>query len=354
MTAKSMERIELDGSQGEGGGQILRTALTLSMVTGIPFGIERIRAKRSKPGMLRQHLTAVKAAAQICEAQVTGDSIGSLALGFRPGRIRGGDYRFAIGTAGSCTLVLQTVLPALWFADAPSTVTVSGGTHNSAAPPADFLQRIWLPLMQRMGVNMELELLRHGFYPAGGGELRARIQPAAKLQALHLPSRGELQRARAIAVVAGVPGDVAKRELHALNEEFGSTLGMVDGEIRALPAHEGPGNALMVELQYAGTTELFTAFGEKGLPAQTVASRLARETLQFHRSGAAVGEHLADQLLLPMALAGTGSFDTSALSSHLQTNIEVIQKFLPVAVSVTAEDGIYRVELDGGRMATTM
>lgn len=341
-----MERIELDGSQGEGGGQILRTALTLSMVTGIPFGIARIRAKRRKPGLLRQHLTAVKAAAQICAAQVTGDAIGSLALDFRPGRIRGGDYRFAIGTAGSCTLVLQTVLPALWFADAPSTVTVSGGTHNPAAPPADFLQRIWLPLMRRMGVNTELELVRHGFYPAGGGELRARMEPVAKLHALHVPERGELQRARATAVVAGVPGEVAKRELHALNEALESALGTVEAEIRDLPSHEGPGNALMVELQYGGTRELFTAFGEKGLPAQTVASRLARETLQFHRCGAAVGEHLADQLVLSMALAGTGSFSTSTRSSHLQTNIEVIQKFLTVEVSVTAEAGNYRVVLN--------
>ena len=334
--------IELDGSHGEGGGQILRTALTLSMITGIPFRIERIRAKRSKPGLLRQHLTAVNAAAQICGAQVQGAEPGSLQLEFVPGKIRGGDYRYAIGTAGSCTLVLQTVLPALWFADAPSTVTVSGGTHNSAAPPADFLLRAWLPLMQRMGVGMALDLLRHGFYPAGGGELLARVQPVPALQALHLPARGELQQAWATAIVAGVPGDVAPRELETLNEELADELGEVQGEIRGLSSREGPGNALLLELQYAGATELFTAFGEKGLPAQTVASRLAREALAFHRSGAAVGEHLADQLLL----AGGGSFSTSTLSSHLQTNRAVIEKFLPVEISTTVDFGVYRVAVN--------
>ena len=341
-----MNTIELDGSQGEGGGQILRTALTLSMITGIPFRIERIRAKRGKPGLLRQHLTAVNAAAQICGAQVRGAEPGSLKLAFVPGKIRGGDYRYAIGTAGSCTLVLQTVLPALWFADAPSTVTVSGGTHNSAAPPADFLQRVWLPLMQRMGVETDLELQRHGFYPAGGGELRASVRPVATLQALNLPSHGDLQQAQATAIFAGIPADVGKHELATLAEQIGAELGELQCEMRGLSSREGPGNALLLELRYAELTELFTAFGEKGVPAETVALRLAKETLYFHRSGAAVGEHLADQLLLPMALAGAGSFRVVALSSHLQTNIEVIQKFLPVEFTVLTEAGVHRVALN--------
>lgn len=341
-----MDIIELDGSHGEGGGQILRTALTLSMITGIPFRIERIRAKRGKPGLLRQHLTAVNAAAEICGAQVQGAEAGSLSLTFTPGTIRGGDYRYAIGTAGSCTLVLQTVLPPLWFADSPSTVTVSGGTHNSAAPPADFLLCAWLPLMQRMGVSMTLDLQRHGFYPAGGGELLARVQQLQALLPLHLPERGEMQQALATAIVAGVPGDVASRELETLNAELAGELGEVAGEIRGLPSREGPGNALLLELQYATATEMFTAFGEKGLPAPVVASRLALEALAFHRSGAAVGEHLADQLLLPMALAGAGSFSTSKLSSHLQTNIKVIEKFLPVEISTTVECGVYRVAIN--------
>ena len=338
-----MNTVELDGSQGEGGGQILRTALTLSMITGIPFRIERIRAKRRKPGLLRQHLTAVNAAAQICGAQVKGAELGSLKMELVPGEIRGGDYRYSIGTAGSCTLVLQTVLPALWFADSPSTVTVSGGTHNSAAPPADFVQRVWLPLVRRMGADVDLELLRHGFYPAGGGELRASVRPVEALGPLDLLSRGDLLRAQATSIFSGVPADVGKRELATLAEQIGAELGELLCEMRGLSSREGPGNALLLELQYAGLTELFTAFGEKGVPAEIVAQRLAKEVLHFHRSGAAVGEHLADQLLLPIALAGSGSFRTSTLSSHLQTNIEVIQRFLPVDIAVVAETGAHHI-----------
>lgn len=338
-----MNMIELDGSHGEGGGQILRTALSLSMITGTPFRIERIRAKRSKPGLLRQHLTAVNAAAQICGAEVVGAAPGSLALSFVPGKIRGGDYRFAIGTAGSCTLVLQTVLPALWFADAPSTVWVSGGTHNSAAPPADFLMLAWLPLMRRMGVEMDLELLRHGFYPAGGGELRANLRPVAALQPLELLTRGELRVARATAIVAGVPGDVAKRELVELDALLDGALGDLQQEIRTLSSREGPGNALLVELQYDGLTELFTAFGEKGLPAVAVAMRAAKLVRHFHCGAGTVGEYLADQLVLPLALAGGGGFTTETVSSHLQTNMAVIEKFLSIGFAVEARHGVQRI-----------
>ncbi|MGE5491500.1 MAG: RNA 3'-terminal phosphate cyclase [Actinomycetota bacterium] len=332
-----MQTIELDGSRGEGGGQILRTALSLSMITGTPFRIEKIRAGRAKPGLLRQHLTAVKAAAEVCGAEVEGAAPGSQTLSFAPGRIRGGDYRFAIGTAGSCTLVLQTVAPALWFADGPATLTVSGGTHNPAAPPADFLIRSWLPLVRAMGVDMDIELLRHGFYPAGGGEVKASIRPLAggggSLSALSLETRGELQEIRATAVVAGVPGDVALREL----DRLAAQLGPVERQLRQLPSREGPGNALMVDLVYPGFAEVFTGFGERGLPAERVADGVAKRVRQFRDGAGAVGEHLADQLLLPLALAGKGSFTTTTLSSHLHTNIEVIEKFL--AVEFRCEEG---------------
>lgn len=167
--------IALDGAQGEGGGQILRSALSLSMITGQPFTITGIRAGRAKPGLLRQHLTAVKAAAEICRATVEGAELGSQRLVFRPGTVRGGDYRFAIGSAGSCTLVLQTVLPALWFADGPSRVEVSGGTDNPSAPPADFIRRVLEPLLARIGVHQQTTLLRHGFYPAGGGVVATEV-----------------------------------------------------------------------------------------------------------------------------------------------------------------------------------
>lgn len=336
-----METLELDGSRGEGGGQILRTALSLSMITGTPFRIERIRAGRKKPGLLRQHLTAVKAAAEICGGEVSGAEPGSQTLHFKPGKIRGGDYRFAIGTAGSCTLVLQTLLPALWFAERESTLLVSGGTHNPAAPPADFLIRSWLPLLRTMGVDMEIELLRHGFYPAGGGEIRARVAPLAEWRPLQLEERGELLATKAIGVVAGVPGEVAKREV----ERASAQLGPLDEEIRMLPAREGPGNVLLIELAYQQVCEIVSAHGERGRPAVAVADSAAREARRYRDSGAAVGEHLADQLLLPLALAGRGSFTTHVLSPHLQTNREVIEKFLPVSFAISEGEKISRVFL---------
>lgn len=336
-----MEWIELDGSRGEGGGQILRTALSLSMITGIPFAIERIRAGRKKPGLLRQHLTAVQAAAAVCGAQVEGAAPGSQRLRFQPGPIRGGDYAFAIGSAGSSTLVLQTVLPALWFADGPSTLRVSGGTHNPAAPPADFLIRCWQPLLRRMGVTLDIQLLRHGFYPAGGGEVLASTVPVTAWQPLQLEARGELRRTCAIGVVSGVPVDVAKREM----QRAASQLGVLDEELRVLPSNEGPGNVLMVVQEYANITEVFCAFGERGVPSETVADRAAREARLFRDSGATVGEYLADQLLLPMALAGLGSFTTPALSLHLGTNCLVIEKFLSVRHVFEESDGVVRVSL---------
>ena len=338
---QDMDKIELDGAQGEGGGQILRTALSLSMITGRPFRIERIRARRPKPGLLRQHLTAVLAAAEICQARVAGAEPGSQVLEFTPGKIRGGDYRFAIGTAGSCTLVLQTVLPALWFADGESTLMVTGGTHNPAAPPADFLIRSWLPLMHRMGVETEIELVRHGFYPAGGGEVRARIRPIQVLRPLDLPSRGERAAIQATAIVAGVPVDVAKRELERLKAQ----LGDMEQETRVLSAREGPGNVLMVALRYAHVTEVFTGFGERGVPAEKVADQVGKAARLFRDGAAVAGEHLADQLLLPMALAGAGSFVATHASSHLHTNREVIERFLDVAMRVVETGEGVQVEV---------
>lgn len=334
--------IELDGAQGEGGGQILRTALTLSMITGQAFRLERIRAKRAKPGLLRQHLTAVQAAAEICGAQVEGATPGSQSLRFVPGPIRGGDYRFAIGTAGSCTLVLQTVLPALWFADAPATVSVSGGTHNHAAPPADFLMRAWLPLMRRMGVDMEITLMRHGFYPAGGGEVRAEVAPC-RPAGLNLSRRGDMLAMHAKAIVAGVPEDVARRELAQLGRRFAD----LPGETLVLPKREGPGNVLLVELEHAELTEVFVGFGERGISAETVANRVAQHVQAYLDSGAAVGSYLADQLLLPMALAGGGQFTSCERSDHLLTNLATIGKFLPVDIQVTQADGGWQISVSG-------
>ena len=324
--------IEIDGSEGEGGGQILRSSLSLAICTQQPFRITNIRANREKPGLMRQHLTAVNAAAEICNAQVDGAELGSRTLAFRPGRLTAGDYSFAIGTAGSCTLVFQTVLPALLTAAGESRVRITGGTHNPASPPFDFLARSFLPLLGRMGANVQLDLTSYGFYPRGGGEIRARIAPGARLGALNLRDRGAWVRGYAEAYVAAIPLHVAQREL----EVIGRALAWPKEQLllRGLPNDVGPGNALTITLEYQNVTEVFTGFGEKGVRAETVAEQAAAEARDYLSAVAPVGEHLADQLLLPMALGEGGCFVTARATPHLRSNIAVIERFTQRRIAV--------------------
>ena len=323
--------LELDGAIG--GGQVLRSALSLSMISGQPFRIRNIRARRSRPGLLRQHLTAVLAAAEISSAKVEGAQMGSQTLSFAPGTLRGGDYRFAIGSAGSCTLVLQTLLPALLAADAPSSVHISGGTHNPLAPPADFLQLAWLPLLRQMGAAVEMQLLRHGFAPAGGGEIAVQVRPS-RLRPLHLHVPGEILAQRASVLLAGIPGHVGERELARVANRL--KWPAADLQFVWLDPEHGPGNALLLEVACARLTEVFCAFGASGVRAEQVADQAIGRLRTWQQSGTAVAEHLADQLLLPMALAGGGSLSTPQLSDHLQSNIEVLRSFLPLAIDVRA------------------
>ena len=324
--------LTIDGSAGEGGGQILRTCLTLSMLTGEPFRIKNIRAGRAKPGLLRQHLTCVRAAAEISGAKVQGGELGSTRLTFTPGEIRAGSYRFPIGSAGSTTLVLQTVLPALARATAPSRVAITGGTHNKAAPPFEFLERAYLPLLRQIGFNVEAGLLRPGYFPAGGGEIAVEIAPATVLRPLVLEDAGALISRKLDTVVSALNFDIAERE----RDTAGRLLGWPADCLRAREETlaDGHGNVLVAELEYANLTEVFTAFGERDLSAETVAKRLADEVHDYLAAGAPVGPHLADQLLLPMALAGGGCIVTMAPTPHTRTNCEIIEKFLPVEIAM--------------------
>jgi len=239
--------IRIDGTFGEGGGQILRTSLSLSLVTGKAFRIDQIRAGREKPGLLRQHLTAVLAAAEVSGAEVEGASLGSTSLTFSPGKVRAGEYRFAVGTAGSGTLVFQTVLPALMLASGPSRVAIEGGTHNQAAPPYDFLARTFVPLVERMGPKIQLQFERYGFYPAGGGRFCADIQPVTALVPRHVGARGEITSRRVIAVVANLPRHIAQREVETAAGML--TWAAETHVIQETRESAGPGNAIMVEIQ---------------------------------------------------------------------------------------------------------
>jgi RNA 3'-terminal phosphate cyclase (ATP) len=319
------ELIQVDGSQG--GGQILRSALSLSALTGKPFVIEQIRKKRTRGGLMRQHLTAVKAAAAICDAEVRGAELSATRLEFRPGKLRAGHYEFAIGTAGSTCLVLQTVLPPLLAAGAASELTFSGGTHNPQAPSFPFLDRVFFPLIERMGASLSRALLRAGFYPAGGGSIALGVAPAERLLPLELRERGEQVRLHAEVLIANIPHDVARRELAVVKKR----MAFADQDLLLrTPDADGPGNVLLLFAEHTGAMEIVSSFGARGVTAERVAENACLELATYLRADVPVGEHLSDQLLLPMAMAGAGSFDTCALTDHARTNMRVIQQFLPV------------------------
>lgn len=319
----------IDGSEGEGGGQVLRTALGLSLVSGRPFTISKIRGKRKKPGLMRQHLTAVLAAAEIGDAEVQGAAVGSQELVFTPKTISGGNYRYAIGTAGSCTLVLQAILPALLVADEPSTLILEGGTHNPMAPPFDFLAASFVPILKKIGVDIEVVLERPGFYPAGGGRILVSITPG-KICPLELRNRtGETIRAKAIC--AQLPGHIGQRELTFVQKK----LSVADENLEQVQLDSfGPGNVLSVFVKSNELTETFTGFGQKNVSAEKVAFKAVKEVYRYLQSPAPVGPYLADQLLVPMALAGRGVFVSSSLSSHAMTNLEVVERFCDVRFKV--------------------
>lgn len=333
--------IMIDGSEGEGGGQLLRTALSLSLVTGRPFRIERIRARRKKPGLLRQHLTAVQAAGRVGGARMAGAELASQTLSFEPAEVQPGEYEFAVGTAGSATLVFQTLLPALLHVQAPSRVTVEGGTHNPAAPPFDFLARTFLPILGRMGASVTASLERCGFYPAGGGRITFDVAACPALRPVTLLHRGATQ-VRARSVVASLPASIGKRELGIVRERLGLERHLC--RVESIEECVGPGNVLLIVIEGESITEIVTGFGIKGVSAEKVASDACDEADRYLRSDVPVGSHLADQLLIPMALAGGGSFRTLAPSAHTQANASVVRRFLdvPIAIDAEAEDA-YRI-----------
>ena len=338
-----MSEVVIDGAQGEGGGQILRSALALSLVTGRPFRMQRIRAGRRKPGLLRQHLTAVQAAVAVGGGRATGDELGSGDLRFEPKAIRGGEYRFLIGTAGSTTLVLQAILPALLAAREPSQVTLEGGTHNPFAPPFEFLAGTLLPVLRRMGAVVEARLDAPGFYPAGGGRMTVTIEPGS-LAPIELLERPVPPRVHARVLLLQLARNIAIRERGVICERLG--IDRACCQIEQVRSAQGPGNAVQIVIEGEPVTEIVTAFGDKGVSAETVAATACDEAASLLAAGVPVGGHLADQLLLPMALAGGGVFRTVTPTAHAITNADVIRQFVDVAVAFTPESAtVTRVEV---------
>ncbi|MCL4110278.1 UNVERIFIED_CONTAM: hypothetical protein GTU68_038634, partial [Idotea baltica] len=328
--------IEIDGSFGEGGGQIVRSSLALACVAKTPIRITNIRAGRKRSGLLRQHLTCLRAAAEISGAAVTGDQLGSTTATFEPGTIQSGCYRFSISTAGSAALVAQTVLPALMLAEGSSDVTFTGGTHNPLSPPFEFLQKTFLPQLSRMGPAVEAELLSYGFFPAGGGEFRLKIDPVAKLKNLQLTERANFTAKRVTAIVSQLSPSVAERECETIRRRTGWDAKSFRTIEVAKPV--GLGNVVLIELETPQITEVIIGYGKAGLRAEQVARSVVRDARSYIASEVPVGEYLADQLLLPMGLSAahgeTSQFRTVQPSLHTTTHVELLKTFLPIEIDI--------------------
>lgn len=332
--------IEIDGAQGEGGGQIVRSSLALSTLTQQPIRLKRIRAGRKKPGLMRQHLACVRAASAICDARVEGNQIGSRELVFEPGAVRGGEFAFQVGTAGSTCLIAQTILPALMLTDEPSTVSLEGGTHNPWAPSFDFLREAFLPQLNRMGPRVEVVLESYGFYPAGGGKFQMHIAPATELVSLELPERSEILNRKVTAVVSGIPKSVGERECNTIRRRTGWPEECFHVIEDADP--RGSGNVVLIQLDAKELSEVFIGIGKPGTKAEHVARNVLKAARNYIASKVPVGEFLADQLLLPMGIAASygqsSCFRTIPLSMHSRTHIDVLQTFLPIDIAVTERE----------------
>ena len=319
----SNKTLRIDGSIGEGGGQILRTALSLSMITGIPFELTNIRAGRKKPGLMRQHLVCVQASQRISHAQVEGAELHSQRLYFAPQQLQAGKYDFHIGSAGSSTLVLQTLLPALLQQNETSQLTIHGGTHNPMAPSADFIAHCFLPALAQIGAEVDFQLQAAGFFPIGAGQIDVVIHPWLKSSFYSKLTKSELLSTSAYATALNLSPDIAQRELVVLGNKL-----KLDLHKQQYPKGISQGNSAYVQLNYAEHQQVFTALGEKRKTAEQVAKDLAKQVNSYLDSAVVVDEYLADQLLLPLALAKGGEFSTQVLSEHTRTQAMMIQRFL--------------------------
>ncbi len=339
--------IVVDGSMGEGGGQILRNAVALSAVLLKPIKVINIRAKRSKPGLRPQHLTAIKAVASLCSADVRGLSVGSMEVVFHPRRRpRGGSIRFDAGTAGSTTLMLQSLMPAMSFSQGPVEAELRGGTNNPMAPPTDYLIEVLTPILAKMGCGFQVELLRRGFYPRGGGVVRTRSRPTDFLKPIHLSEQGGVKRVRGISYSSRLPGHIVERmasSAEKLLKHHGYDVEILREALQ--PGHPkcaldpGCGILLVAELG-SGSLIASDKLGEKGVPAERVGEEAARDLLKQIETGAAVDRHMGDQLVIWACLAdGVSEYRVSELTSHTTTSIELCRQIAGCQAEVIGEEG---------------
>lgn len=333
--------ITIDGAYGEGGGQVLRTALSLAAITGHGFRLEHIRARRPDPGLHAQHLTAIRAVADLCQAQLDGAALGSRTLTFIPRRSpRSGHYTWNVGTAGATTLVLQTVLCPLALADGPSSVELVGGTHVAWSPPADYVRDVYLWMLAHAtgGAFAELEVETWGWYPLGRGRLRAQIRGGTQIAGLRVLERGPLQQVSILSAASNLPQHILERQAsradYCLRKQ-----GIAARVETSAPPSPGKGTVVFIVAEYEYTRAGFTAYGRIRKPAEEVAEEACRAFVRYHRRGQPVDQHLGDQLLLPMALAnGPTAYAVSTVTQHLLTNAWLIGQFLEVEVSISGKE----------------
>jgi RNA 3'-terminal phosphate cyclase (ATP) len=331
--------IRIDGSQGEGGGQLLRSALTLSLLTGERIHIDNIRANRSNPGLRHQHLAAVKAAQSIGKSEVEGGILGSTELDFHPRTIQPGRYRFNIGTAGSTSLVLQTVFLPLSMTKTTSSITITGGTHVPWSPSYDYLEMQWLPYMNKLGFEAHISMDLAGFYPKGGGQIQGRIKPIVRINPLEILDRGSLKQIRGISAVANLDRRIAERQRKQVIRRLGDKYRLNDIRIKQMPSKfKGTLMLLLGEFEYSQCC--YFSLGKPGKPAERVADDVINAFESFMATNGAIDEYLADQLLLPLAFAsGPSRFMSGKLTNHLITNADVIKEFINVEIDIDGDIG---------------
>ncbi|RPH63990.1 MAG: RNA 3'-phosphate cyclase [Burkholderiales bacterium] len=327
---------DIDGSTGEGGGQLLRTAVALSAITGRAVRLTRIRARRARPGLAAQHLAAVKAVATLCDAQVDGLELASQEVGFDPRAVRAGTHVFDVGTAGSITLVLQALLPVMLTAPERSRVRVIGGTDVRAAPPLDYLREVLLPLLHRIGARATVDVVRRGYFPRGGGEVLCEVEPST-LRPVDLADPGPLRSIDAFSHVSNLPAHIAQRMAAAARNAL-QDLAEPAVRVELLGPQQaiGPGGAIVLRARTAASLLGAGRVAQRGVPAERLGAEAATELRSDLACGAALDTHAADQLLVHLALAGAGSrFTTRAVTSHARTAMWLIERFLPVRFEVT-------------------
>jgi RNA 3'-terminal phosphate cyclase (ATP) len=335
----NQESIVIDGSYGEGGGQVLRTSLSLATITGKHLKVVNIRGRRKKPGLRAQHLAAVRACASVCRAKLEGDKLDATKLTFAPGSIVAGSYEFHIGTAGASTLVLHTILPPLSKADGESHLLISGGTHVPWSPPYHHVAQVLIPALKQFGYSCQTHLNRWGWYPKGGGEIQARVKPHRPLGSLHLDQPFDLQTIGGISASSGLPEHIRVRQKNRLEARL-QKAGF-HGEIELMDVHaRNPGTLVFLWAQGKDSSAGFSSLGARGKRAELVADETADEFFHFLESRAALDYHLADQLLIYLAsVPGKHYFTASKITQHLLTNAWVVEKFLPVKFEIKGELG---------------